>query len=521
MSDKLNDLLEAHLDGYRKGVPGEIQGFCPFPHAKGSDAEGGTRSLGINIEKGVFNCFSCQRKGNDAKLIAQLLNIPYLDAKKLLGHGPSKVAKEVPIEAVREAHAALLNNPDMLRFLFEKRGLTKDAVLEYQLGYKLNEKRLWIPVRDDWGRVVDVRRHLLDKTRGEPKSLPYAKAATRLFLFNDLHQEEEIIICEGELDALCARVQGFKACSVTGTGAGGWNNTFNRDFAGKRVAIIYDCDDAGRRGAIKVATLLHNAATEVKIVNLGLDGGDMKDITDYFVQSGGTADALRILIDDTLTFSPDTKVDPVLSTPATEIDLANSSLASLYGKPIRLKAIVAGKDLAPFVFPRKLTANCPMSRGPNICGVCGLAQYDGVRPLEISVNDDSVLKFINCEDTDQRSEISKRLGVSRCGLWSFTIEEAANMEELRLIPVIDYSAENSEYVIRRAFFLGHGIRSNATYEFDGTSGADPKSQQAVCILRDARAVQGSLDNYVLSDEILEQLQIFKVGAGDVANNNPA
>ncbi|MCS3955561.1 hypothetical protein GGP81_002092 [Salinibacter ruber] len=96
-----------------------------------------------------------------------------------------------------------------------------------------------------------------------------------------------VLVCEGELDALCALSNGFNAVTGT-TGAG----TFKPEWAryltcvepaqDHGVLVVYDGDETGRKGAQKAASKLHEAGLDVRVASL--PGG--KDVNDVLTEGG-------------------------------------------------------------------------------------------------------------------------------------------------------------------------------------------------------------------------------------------
>ena len=78
-----------------------------------------------------------------------------------------------------------------------------------------------------------------------------------------------MIVVEGEKDADRLRALGFVA-TTNPQGAGKWRPEYAEILAGKRVVVLPDNDDAGRKHAGKVAASLRGKAASVKV--LGLDG---------------------------------------------------------------------------------------------------------------------------------------------------------------------------------------------------------------------------------------------------------
>jgi DNA primase len=82
---------------------------------------------------------------------------------------------------------------------------------------------------------------------------------------------EVVVLTEGELDALVLQTLGFHAMSSTG-GAGTWRQEWSELLQeNHRVIIAYDADEAGVRGALKVASMTPLAAVAWLPVQFGKD----------------------------------------------------------------------------------------------------------------------------------------------------------------------------------------------------------------------------------------------------------
>ena len=85
-----------------------------------------------------------------------------------------------------------------------------------------------------------------------------------------------------------------------------------RNFDNKKVVLIYDCDEPGRKGAEKdAAYLIEKHACSVKIIDLGLN--DKEDLNDYFMKYNHTVQDLYALIKTTPEFiiPPELKLSKV------------------------------------------------------------------------------------------------------------------------------------------------------------------------------------------------------------------
>ena len=99
-----------------------------------------------------------------------------------------------------------------------------------------------------------------------------------------------VFIVEGEKCAEAARSIGLVATTNSG-GAGNWNENLNQYFKGRRVVILPDADDAGRRHGNKVAQQLQGVAQAIK--SLELPGAH--DIYDWIAAGNTKADLVALV----------------------------------------------------------------------------------------------------------------------------------------------------------------------------------------------------------------------------------
>jgi hypothetical protein len=111
-----------------------------------------------------------------------------------------------------------------------------------------------------------------------------------LYRLPDVITTKELVIVEGEKDADTARALGFIA--TTSGAAGSWTDEFSVQLCGKRVTVIGDADETGRRHAQRVARSLFGKTESLKLLELP----GAKDLADW-VGHGGTREALLGLVD--------------------------------------------------------------------------------------------------------------------------------------------------------------------------------------------------------------------------------
>ncbi len=278
-----------------KGNGEQRRASCPFCGHKDD--------FSVNIETGQFKCFyaGCGEEGDAFDFLMKLESLSFPQVKEELvkyGIGPlkddpspykKKSKKEkpsLPEHQIRGYVKALTD--ETIQFLRETRGLSKEVIDKYRLGYHEEKKRYSIPVMQG-GECVNIRLYLPNK---KPKFLPISPGRSIQLYPEDQLQNEEVWLCEGEFDALCGISHGLKCITVTG-GAGSWKDKFTGFFEGKKVNIVYDCDEGGKKGAEKIAGILSRVA-EIKVVDLGLGNGE--DLTDWFVIYGKNKEELLELI---------------------------------------------------------------------------------------------------------------------------------------------------------------------------------------------------------------------------------
>lgn len=189
----------------------------------------------------------------------------------------------IPEDVVAGWCLALWRADGLLRFLRNKRGLSLDTLVRWELGW--DGFRVTIPIRGWHGEVVNARCYRPHATADTPKIISYRRGygEARLWPPSSVwgQPDEPIVLCEGEMDTLVALQAGLRALTSTG-GARSFAQGWVPWFASQRVWIAYDRDRAGAAGAARVADLLAGTAAEVRILRLPVPRSG-KDMTDLFL----------------------------------------------------------------------------------------------------------------------------------------------------------------------------------------------------------------------------------------------
>lgn len=401
-------------------------------------------------------------------------------------------------------HNRLMKSSSSLNAFMTKRGLSREMLKEHMIGY--DGDRYTIPVWDRDGKLVNVRRYKLGVATNKMLNIQGAGDAT-LYLPEAL-DEDVIVLCEGELDALIARMYGFNACSTT-AGAGTWPDEWTKHFKGKRVYIVYDVDDQGVQGAKKVAVRLAKAGAEVFIVKLPL-AQKGADVTDYFVAQGyGQLDFQRLL-DDTAPFESRAISGRAKRAKATPVNLEGTMDSALTDKPIEVTATIAGKVQPPYALPRRTTLTCSQDWNKVRCNKCPMDMFHGGQvEIDTPADDKLLLRLVDKSEAQQRQEILKEQQIPpTCPVVELDVEQTWAVEQLILTPNVDDSQADRN-VTRSVYNVGpHATPVNTTVKLVGVNTSDPRDARMVLQTWQCEETRTSLDNFVVTPELLEELSVF-------------
>ena len=154
-------------------------GYCPLPNHNGNK---NSPSFSANLEKGIFQCFGCQAKGNvlDFAVLMDGGNKENMsDVRKTalvlqerfgLGKNPKPKPKPPP----SRTHGSVIVNArldfelkrlDYAHPYLRSRGFTDDTIREFGLGFcskGYQEGRIAIPLHDQLGRLIGYAGRIVD-----------------------------------------------------------------------------------------------------------------------------------------------------------------------------------------------------------------------------------------------------------------------------------------------------------------------------------------------------------------------
>jgi len=230
------------------------------------------------------------------------------------------------LEEVRTWHTNLMGDSKAARaarfYLIERRGLTEEVLRNRKIGLVHKPRhtqgvsvKCWIcipiprsPQSDnEQATIVATKAFAFDPDQEDWLRDPSGRKIPRntgSALYDVTGTPDRpVLLCEGEIDALCALAHGFNA--VTGTNGATFKQAWAEYVAGLTsaadhgVVVCFDGDKAGRTGAKKAAHFLHEVGVGVRIAALP-EGQDVNDVL-----LAGSSEALEAIVDASRMFEPD------------------------------------------------------------------------------------------------------------------------------------------------------------------------------------------------------------------------
>lgn len=219
--DMLTSLEEIGIRVIRE-VNDEILGHCPA-HKQRTGKEDTHPSWSVNIDSGLFNCFSCGYTGTFVDLVVYMTEMSHGAAvawTKARG-GVEKVRKSLSqtVDTLQVDTTSVINEASLALFVDppkkarEKRHLTLEACQHFGVLWDTKREMWIIPIRDpDTGVLLGWQEKNERYFRNKPYSM---KKSTTLFGINEFPTGEVAVLVESPLDVVRlygAGISGGLAC---------------------------------------------------------------------------------------------------------------------------------------------------------------------------------------------------------------------------------------------------------------------------------------------------------------------
>jgi hypothetical protein len=242
--------------------------------------------------------WACTRCGGGLDVIQQNADAHGLDWRQLIDKpallGPPLQARQRPADAalaplprdwLRRCALAVRRDPAPTEYLQTDRGVARRVLLAAGVGWDAATGVNTFPVWFD-GRLVAYKTR-----RPEPGADMWncPGSGRRWSLYPWLPESGEVIVVEGELDALCGLSHRLPCASVT-LGVSNWLPEWTEDLVGLRVGVCFDND--AQRWAMQRVKTLRAADIDAYRVRLPRRLGPKGDLSDY-INKGGDVSQLR------------------------------------------------------------------------------------------------------------------------------------------------------------------------------------------------------------------------------------
>lgn len=304
MREHVVALVERYLPGsIRPGAGGNALTKCPF-HKGGEERR---PSFSINLELGLFHCFTCHVSGN-IRYLLRLLGL----SRDQIEYEVAPIAKQLEnnrleVELQRkhfftnvDPFRARLALPEVLLGMYEwcptslvEQGFVKELLQDYEVGFDRVNQRVTYPLRDMYGTLAGIsggrtlptqepkykiyqggyydenRRQKIAGDFGEmfDEEFPGFRCENHHFLWNYHRVYPRALEAVSGQDDRVFVVEGFKAClwmiqngyyntvALMGSYISDTQQRLLHRLGG-RVVLFLDNDEAGRKGTLKVGNLL-------------------------------------------------------------------------------------------------------------------------------------------------------------------------------------------------------------------------------------------------------------------------
>lgn len=157
----------------------------------------------------------------------------------------------------------------------QQHGINEDSIKRFHITW--DENQVNIPIKNKEDKIIWTKHRNLNYSSDNKESQKYINdTGSKISLFNirSHHDKKDIILTEGEMDAIRLDQEGIPSISNTG-GAGSFNQQLADELKNKNIYIAYDNDEPGKTGIRRVLEFLPTA----KVIELPLDS---HDICDFF-----------------------------------------------------------------------------------------------------------------------------------------------------------------------------------------------------------------------------------------------
>jgi DNA primase len=257
--------------------------FCPFHNNSRSPAGE------VSKETGIFWCFSCQESKQLVEVIMHATKRSYFESMRLIDSKADKrnlidqinstlekvtTFVQYDLDMIEKLHKNVFENQKAIEY-FKSRGITKDSVERYKLGYSTSQDMVTIPVYSPDGICLGfVGRSIQGKRFKNSTNLPKSKT---LFNLSRNKRVDKVFVVESSFDAIRIEQVGGHAVATLGATISKEQRKLLKQYFNQVIALG-DNDEAGQNMSNKLLTDLgYDKCIIAKLPSSFKDVSDLDD----------------------------------------------------------------------------------------------------------------------------------------------------------------------------------------------------------------------------------------------------
>ncbi len=233
----------------------QLYGRCPIHNGDNPKA------FNVSLEKNLWNCFTHCGGGSVIDLLMAVEHVSARESARigydLLGiDNPKGYTSEPGLKPLKFKLTLDPEHPYL-----EKRNITPDAASHFGIGYcnrGIMTGRIAIPVHDTDGHLVAYCGRAIDDTQPKyrfPRGFPKNRVVYNLnHVVKD--QGKEVVVVEGFFDVFALYAAGLESVALMGSSMSHHQKKQLLSLE-RRLAFMFDGDEAGRRGMRQAIDALH------------------------------------------------------------------------------------------------------------------------------------------------------------------------------------------------------------------------------------------------------------------------
>ncbi len=337
------DVISSYIPLTKKGR--NYFGLCPF-HDDHSP------SLSVSREKQIYKCFVCGESGNVFNFVMNYEHVSFKEAVSILAKsigmdlGITITKKDDKYEKYYDimdiANKFYQNNlfskeGSLARTYLENRKLTKETIVEFEIGLSLNKRdqltnllvskghsleelnlidlsntnydafinRIMFPLHNKEGKVIGFSGRIYDGSNlnkyQNTKETPIFKKRENLFNYHrareEIRKSKYVIVMEGFMAVIRANTINVKNCIATmGTALSHEQAELIKKLS-NTIYLCYDGDNAGKKATLTSGEEFSKMGCNVFVIPLS----DGLDPDDYIIKYG--EEAFKKLIDNAINYN--------------------------------------------------------------------------------------------------------------------------------------------------------------------------------------------------------------------------